>query len=75
MTQSMSRKGNCYDNAFAESFFHSLKTELDYQVFDSFEDARKAVFEYIDWYNNERLHSSLGYMSPKKYSELNRNVA
>lgn len=75
MTQSMSRKGNCYDNAFAESFFHSLKTELDYHVFDSFEQARKEVFEYIDWYNNERLHSSLGYMSPRKYSELNRSVA
>ena len=67
ITQSMSRKGNCYDNAFVESFFHSLKTELEQQRFKNHEEARKQIFDYINWYNRERLHSSLGYMSPMEY--------
>ncbi len=76
LTQSMSRKGNCYDNAFVESFFHSLKTELGHKVFESFEEAKKEIFEYIDWYNKERLHSSLGYLSPKDYvKQDNRQAA
>lgn len=76
VTQSMSRKGNCYDNAFMESFFHSLKTELDHKVFESFEEAKKEIFEYINWYNKERLHSSLGYLSPKDYvKQDNRQAA
>jgi transposase InsO family protein len=70
MIQSMSRKGNCYDNAFAESFFHTLKNELTEKMFTTREEARKAIFEYIEcWYNTKRLHSSLGYMSPKEYAE------
>lgn len=70
MIQSMSRKGNCYDNAFAESFFHTLKNELAEKMFTTKEDARKAIFEYIEgWYNTKRLHSSLGFMSPKEYAE------
>jgi transposase InsO family protein len=70
MIQSMSRKGNCYDNAFAESFFHTLKNELTEKIFTTKEEARKAIFEYIEcWYNTKRLHSSLGYMSPKEYAE------
>lgn len=70
MIQSMSRKGNCYDNAFAESFFHTLKNELAEKIFTTKEEARKAIFEYIEcWYNTKRLHSSLGYMSPKEYAE------
>ena len=75
MTQSMSRKGNCYDNAFAESFFHSLKTELGHKVFENFKEAKKEINEYINWYNNERLHSSLGYLSPKDYVRENNPIA
>lgn len=76
ITQSMSRKGNCYDNAFMESFFGTLKTELEKTKFKNIEEARKFIFEYINWYNKERLHSSLGYMSPVDYSrENNRHVA
>lgn len=69
MTQSMSRRGNCYDNAFVESFFHSLKNELEKQTFGNIEEAKRAIFEYINWYNRERLHSSLGYLSPIEYSK------
>lgn len=76
ITASMSRKGNCYDNAFAESFFHSLKVELIYRrKFKTREEAINAIFEYIEvWYNRERLHSSLGYQSPVEY-ELAHLVA
>lgn len=70
VVQSMSRKGNCYDNAFAESFFHTLKNELTEKTFTTREEARKSIFEYIEcWYNTKRLHSSLGYLSPKEYAE------
>jgi len=64
--QSMSRKGNCWDNAVSESFFHTLKTELiHHQKFQSREEAKQAVFEYIEvFYNRERLHSANGYVSP-----------
>lgn len=69
ITASMSRKGNCYDNAYVESFFHTLKTELVYRMeFATREEARKAIFEFIEvWYNRERLHSSLGYKSPAEF--------
>jgi len=70
ITQSMSRKGNCYDNAFAETFFKSLKTELEFQVFETKQQAREYIFEYIEaWYNTQRIHSSLGYMSPAEYEK------
>ena len=64
--QSMSRKGNCWDNAVAESFFKSLKTEWLYQInLTSKDKAKIALFEYIEiWYNRKRLHSALGYKSP-----------
>ena len=72
MKQSMSRKGNCYDNAFVESFFHSLKNDLGDKKFEGLEDARSKIFEYIEtWYNTRRLHSSLGYLSPIEYLEKN----
>ncbi len=69
---SMSRKGNCYDNAHVESFFHSLKTELVYrEKFKTRQEAKQAIFEWIEtWYNRQRLHSSLEYMSPNDYEEL-----
>ncbi len=63
---SMSRKGNCWDNAVAESFFSSLKMELVHEAhFATHEQARAALFEYIEvFYNRKRRHSSLGYLSP-----------
>jgi putative transposase len=65
MIQSMSAKGNCYDNAVAESFFHTLKTELIYHMrFQSKEEAIKAISEYINFYNVKRLHSYNDYLSP-----------
>jgi len=67
--QSMSRKGNCYDNAVSESFFHTLKTELVYfEKYDSREDAKLSIFEYIEvYYNRNRIHSSIGYKSPAQF--------
>jgi transposase InsO family protein len=66
---SMSRKGNCYDNACMESFFSTLKTELvNLSRFRTRAEARQAVFEYIEvYYNRSRLHSALGYLSPRDY--------
>lgn len=69
MICSMSRKGNCWDNAVIESFFHTLKTECVYfENYKTREEARKSVFEYIEtFYNRVRIHSSLGYVSPSCY--------
>jgi len=66
---SMSRKGECLDNAVAESFFGTLKTELaDHEDYRSKEDAKKSLFEYIEaFYNRRRRHSYLGYISPVEY--------
>lgn len=67
--QSMSRKGNCWDNAVAESFFRTLKTELIYHIDLIDEDhARKELFEYIEiFYNRQRLHATLGYVPPAEF--------
>jgi len=67
--QSMSRKGNCWDNAVSESFFHTLKTELiDQQPYLTRDQAKKDVFDYIEvFYNQQRLHSGNGYVSPVNY--------
>jgi putative transposase len=69
---SMSRKGNCWDNAVAESFFHTLKTELVYlEDFDTHEYAQTAVFEYIEvFYNRQRCHSANGYLAPLAYEQV-----
>jgi putative transposase len=66
---SMSRKGNCYDNAVKESFFHTLKTELcDHEHYRTRAEARASVFEFIEvFYNRTRLHSTLGYCSPAEF--------
>lgn len=71
---SMSRKGNCWDNACAESFFHTLKMEEVYhQRYKTREEARNNIFEYIEiFYNRKRLHSHLGYMSPEEYENKKR---
>jgi putative transposase len=67
ITQSMSDKGNCYDNAVAESFFSTLKTELGYR-YESRSIARRNIFEYIEiFYNRIRRHSTLNYLSPVEY--------
>jgi putative transposase len=62
----MSRRANCWDNAVAESFFATLKTELVYRsAWATRADARRAIFEYVEvFYNVRRRHSSLGYLSP-----------
>jgi len=68
---SMSRKGNCWDNAVAESFFKSLKFEWinDYR-FSTIKHASTVLFEYIEaWYNSTRLHSTLNYLSPNSFME------
>ena len=69
LVPSMSRRGNCYDNACAESFFSTLKCEcIHLQKFDTKVQARSAIFDYIAvFYNRIRLHSSLGYRSPVDY--------
>jgi putative transposase len=69
IVQSMSGKGNCYDNAVAESFFHTLKTELVYlESYETRAEARQSIFEYIGvFYNRARRHSALGYKSPLEY--------
>ena len=62
---SMSGAGNCYDNAVIESFFSTLKTECVTGVFLTHAQARTVIFEYLEvWYNRQRLHSTLGYLSP-----------
>ena len=66
---SMSRRGHCLDNAVAESFFHSLKTErVKRKVYETRSDAIADLFDYIEmFYNPTRLHSHLGYVSPNEY--------
>ena len=65
---SMSGAGNCYDNAVMESFFSTLKTECVTGVFLTHAQARTVIFEYLEvWYNRQRLHSTLGYLSPVDY--------
>jgi len=69
ITVSMSRRGNCYDNAMMESFWATLKTELIYQErYATRQQARQSIFEYIEvFYNRKRLHSALGYQSPESF--------
>ena len=80
ITQSMSRKGDCWDNAVAESFFKTIKHEwLNRFRYNSYLQLYESINEYITWYNNERLHSSLGYLSPlemeMKLRGLSKKVA
>lgn len=77
ITRSMSRKGNCWDNAVAESFFKTLKAECVYQrKFETRQQAALVIFEYIEiWYNRKRLHSALDYKSPQDFEkQLNKQI-
>jgi transposase InsO family protein len=69
---SMSRKGNCWDNACVESFFGSLKSEwVKGKIYGSFEEGKKDIFNYIEmFYNRKRRHKTLGYVSPVVYEEM-----
>ena len=66
--QSMSRKGNCYDNSVMENFFAILKQEMYYGVsYYSFDELKKAIEKYIKYYNEKRIKEKLGWMSPVQY--------
>jgi transposase InsO family protein len=71
ITQSMSRKGNCWDNAVSESFFHTLKTELVHHIkFKTKEEAKQNIFEFIEvFYNRVRMHSANDYLSPVEFEQ------
>lgn len=73
---SMSGRGNCYDNAAMESFFHTLKTEWVYKItYHTREEAIASIFEFVEvFYNNQRRHSTLGYLSPNAF-ELVKGVS
>lgn len=75
--QSMSGAGNCYDNAVAESFFHTIKTEsVSFEKYQTRAQAKTSLFDYIElFYNRERRHSKLGYLSPWKYEQKNSKAA
>lgn len=70
---SMSRKGNCWDNAAMESFFHSMKTEcVHHEKYQTRDEAKRSIFDYIEvFYNRQRKHSYLGYQSPEQFESRN----
>ena len=75
--QSMSRKGNCIDNCIMETFFGTIKKEMFYgheQDFKTFDQLKKAIAEYIDYYNNRRIKSKTKWMPPVKFREASNLV-
>jgi len=76
VSQSMSRKGNCWDNAVAENFFKILKSETGYRKYGSIKQAEQELFEFIEiWYNRIRRHSALGYLSPEQFGKGKNKIA
>jgi len=71
LRQSMSRAGNCYDNAFMESCFGTIKTELEMTEYENHGEALKEIKPYIAYYNLQRKHSALGYLTPTQFEDLN----
>ena len=68
----MSRKGNCLDNSPMENFFGILKQEIYYgRTFESFNELKNTIEEYIKYYNEDRIKEKLGYLSPVEYRKLN----
>jgi putative transposase len=73
--QSMSRAANCYDNAFMESCFGTVKTELEMTEYQDSRQARQDIASYLAYYNHDRRHSSLGYLSPATFeAQINRSI-
>lgn len=70
--QSMSRAGNCYDNAFMESCFGTIKTELEMTEYEDHRAARREISDYIHYYQTERKHSALGYLTPQQFERLHQ---
>ena len=71
MEQSMSRKGNCWDNSPTERFFRSLKHEqLNFEKFRTKEEAKLSIIDYLAFYNGKRTHSKLGYQSPLEFKRV-----
>lgn len=69
--RSLSQKGSPYDNAVAEATFKILKTEFIYRhKFETLEELRRELFDYVNWYNNKRIHGSLGYLTPVEYKTM-----
>ena len=66
----MSRAGDCYDNAFMESYFGTIKTELEMTDYESSRQARKEIARYIRYYNFERRHSGIEYCSPAQFEQI-----
>jgi transposase InsO family protein len=76
INQSMSRKGNCWDNAVMENFFKILKSETSYKEYESLSQAKNELFEFIEiWYNRKRIHSVLGFLSPEQFGEIRKKKA
>ena len=66
----MSRADSCYDNAFMESCFGTIKTELEMECYESETVARREIGKYIRYYNTRRRHSALGYLTPEQFEQL-----
>ena len=66
----MSRAGDCYDNAFMESCFGTIKTELEVTTYESLREAQEEIREYINYYNTLRRHSSIDYQPPTHFEDL-----
>lgn len=73
MQQSMSRAGDCYDNAFMESCFGTIKTELEITTYGTLEEATQKIREYINYYNSLRRHSSIDYQSPNRFEAIHNS--